>query len=309
VTTHDDELTNAIESLRDIHETSPNSSVDEGWFSIEPVSGGHSGNAVYRLRIEERRFCAKVFEGGSSIADREWNTLHALNASKVACTPSALNRSSGSSEILVMSWADGHPLGYAALIPEQIEKIAEALMEFSRTAADSLPVGTNHPNTLQQRMFSQWRPRVLEMQAPDAYLQHVCRKASQWFETAECASLFEPTSEWFGRGDPNLANILWDSRERSVTFVDFEHAGVNDRCVELADMVEHLQSHACDDDVWEMLWALLDLDEEERRRVESARRFFASLWLAVLITDDLAKRINPPGRVFEQAKRVERLLL
>ena len=92
--------------------------------------------------------------------------------------------------------------------------------------------------------------------------------------------LLAPAPPVFGRGDPNLANYLWDGV--MVTAVDFEHAGWRDRAVELADLVEHVQARSTPPEGWVWLVERIGLDREELARFRAARRLFCLFWLTVI---------------------------
>ncbi|WP_329004830.1 aminoglycoside phosphotransferase family protein [Kribbella sp. NBC_00709] len=100
-------------------------------------------------------------------------------------------------------------------------------------------------------------------------------------------------------GDPNLANYLWDGTR--VRIVDFEDAGLGDRTVELANLVEHLSGRETD---WTPLVRRFAVDPQ---RFRAARCLWAGFWLTLIGPGGPSEDRNPPGTAEAQARRVLKL--
>lgn len=101
-------------------------------------------------------------------------------------------------------------------------------------------------------------------------------------------------------GDPNLANYLWDGTR--VRIVDFEDAGLGDRTVEVANLVEHLAGRETD---WTPLVRRFAVEPE---RFRAARCLWAGFWLTLIGPGGPSVDRNPPGTAEAQARRVLRLV-
>ncbi|GAA1569727.1 hypothetical protein GCM10009804_27700 [Kribbella hippodromi] len=101
-------------------------------------------------------------------------------------------------------------------------------------------------------------------------------------------------------GDPNLSNYLWDGTR--VRIIDFEDAGLGDRTVELANLVEHLSGRATD---WQLLVRRFAVEPE---RFQAARCLWAGFWLTLIGPGGPSEDRNPPGTAEAQAERVVRLV-
>ncbi|MBB5981700.1 aminoglycoside phosphotransferase (APT) family kinase protein [Kribbella solani] len=101
-------------------------------------------------------------------------------------------------------------------------------------------------------------------------------------------------------GDPNLTNYLWDGSQ--VRIIDFEDAGLGDRTVELANLVEHLSGRATD---WQPLVRRFAVEPE---RFRAARCLWAGFWLTLIGPGGPSSDRNPPGTAEAQAARVIRLV-
>lgn len=124
-----------------------------------------------------------------------------------------------------------------------------------------------------------------------------------WRDRGDAEVLAEPAARVFSRGDSNLLNWLWNTRDIGV--VDWEFVGYSDTAYDAAELVEHLSAHAIDDEVWISLLPDLGIaDKATRRRFLAAQRTVALRWLSVLW-----KRRHKRTDEFEyQAKRVRELL-
>lgn len=268
---------------------------------VTQIQGGYSGNSVFRAELPSRSVCVKRFTTASD-ADREWNLLVALSEGGVGCVPSPLDRYGQEGEIITMTWLNGEPLDNVALTPIQVDALATSLIAFGSARDARFPSATNQTDRVVLRAHE--AREAIARQSPSS--AELLSGIDRLLALPDVVDMSSSTVTWLGRGDPNLANALWDGE--TVKFVDLEHTGYNDRPTELADLAEHLQSHCCQDEVWDRLWNKMKISEDETRRISFARGLTAVWWLGMLMTDDLAKRLNPPSRVNTQTERVLRLL-
>jgi aminoglycoside phosphotransferase (APT) family kinase protein len=271
---------------------------------IVPIAGGYSGNDVYRIEHGSENVCAKLFVD-AALAEREWTVLRLLKTQSLECVPTPLMRTNGPRTALVMSWCDGNPLGNVALDPRQVDALGKSLIAFGSVPVAGFQSAGNLPPATVNWTRSNWdSPETWEvLQSRFDYLVSPVR---DFLSSKTVDGLTEPKVIWLGRGDPNLKNAIDDGDV--VRFVDFEHTGYTDRAIEFADLAEHPQSVACSEQVWDQLCERLDIRGQEKARVLNARRLFSVVWLAMFLTDDLAKRINTPERADVQAERVRYLL-
>ena len=265
--------------------------------TVTPISGGYSGNRVYRVEYPIRSVCLKVFNEAAH-ADREWMMLNNLQEAGVECVPKPLFRSGENNEAIAMSWCDGVSLGNKSLENTEVEKLAQSLNQFGNVPTDPFPASINTTTRIIERAYL--ATTALRLNGDYGELVDAMDKLLTDTDILNNSQMI-----WLGRGDPNLANALYGDK---VMFVDFEHAGVNDRAVELADLAEHLQSHENSEQTWDYLWDCLGLDSDERQRILVARCLTAVWWLGELLTNDLAKQLNPPERTKQQAERTRQLL-
>jgi Ser/Thr protein kinase RdoA (MazF antagonist) len=123
----------------------------------------------------------------------------------------------------------------------------------------------------------------------------IARAASAWLnnEPPDLSAVQDPV---VGHGDPNLTNYLWDGTR--VRIVDFEDAGLGDRTVELANLVEHLSGRDTD---WTPLVRRFAPDSG---RFHAARCLWAGFWLTLIAPGGPSAHRNPPGTAEAQAARV-----
>jgi hypothetical protein len=268
---------------------------------LQPLSGGLN-NALYRLRHAGRDLCLKMpVVDSRRRAEREWTTLTLLAHRGHPRVPHPVWRSPwDDGPAIAMTFVAGEPLGDADLLPQQLDAITEALADlYSITPADVrepvAEVATPAPAML-HRIRAAWA-------APDAAHDPAHQQAVQLWqrwahgpdpETILCGR----AAQVLGRGDPSLANVLWDGAQ--VTLLDFEYSGWTDPAYELADLVEHPQSRATPDQTWHTYINRFPLDPAAQARHRAARRMLALFWLA---------RWSPgSARHTAQEHRVEHLL-
>ena len=130
--------------------------------------------------------------------------------------------------------------------------------------------------------------------AGDALAQEAHALWQTWRKGDDPALLLEPAPQAFSRGDPNLANCCWSRRRLRI--VDFEYSGWSDRAVDLADLVEHVQSRGTPDESWEWFVEQFRMSGSEQKRLLAARRLSALFWLMKL----WAQRAREPDIVNEE---------
>jgi aminoglycoside phosphotransferase (APT) family kinase protein len=127
----------------------------------------------------------------------------------------------------------------------------------------------------------------------------IAKAAYTWLDN-EPPDLIVVRDPVVAHGDPNLSNYLWDGTR--VRIVDFEDAGLGDRTVEVANLVEHLAGRQTD---WTHLVRRL---APEPYRFRTARCLWAGLWLTLIGPGGPSADRNPPGTAEAQAQRVLRLV-
>lgn len=205
---------------------------------------------------------------------------------------------------IAMSRVPGTPLREAVLSEVQLEALARVLSDAYRRMPAEGPPANGAAGVLCMRLRD-----ALPVRA-DAAWPDVARDAhgavKRWLEGGEVRTLSRTAPLVWGRGDPNLANFLWDGER--LFHVDFEDSGLHDVATELADLVEHLGARATPNATWHSFVARFELDEAQRRRHLTARRALACWWFADLLPGGPAHPRNPAGTLERQAERVLGLL-
>jgi hypothetical protein len=92
--------------------------------------------------------------------------------------------------------------------------------------------------------------------------------------------LLAPVPSIFSRGDPNLANCLWDAESGRMRLIDFEYAGWGDLAGDLADLIEGPWARHVTDDDWLAIACALGLrDPANDPRFLAARCVCATFWV------------------------------
>lgn len=127
----------------------------------------------------------------------------------------------------------------------------------------------------------------------------IAEAATAWLDNPprDLTDVLDPV---VAHGDPNLSNYLWDGSR--VRVIDFEDAGLGDRAVELANLVEHLSWRATDPTTLVRRFA------PEPERYQAARQLWAGFWLTLIGPGGPSAHRNPPGTAEAQARRVLRLV-
>jgi hypothetical protein len=225
---------------------------------------------------------------------REWLGLRLLDHFSPGLAPRPLSAQlDADPPVITMSRLPGDPLGDKPLDAAGVAAIAAALDRLhsavpERIAAQVAP-SHGHP----YHGLALLRDRLDAVAEPDAAI----RAARRWLRSTEAAGTtdLDAAPPVYGREDHNLANFL-DDGDR-LQLVDFEDAGRSDRATEAAALVEHRSARSTPDASWR---PLLDAVADQPR-LRAARRYYAALWIALLLR-------LPGGRHQAQSERLLRLL-
>lgn len=80
----------------------------------------------------------------------------------------------------------------------------------------------------------------------------------------------------FGRGDPNLQNVL--ETGDGIRFVDFEYAGMTDEIYAFADLAAHARSRALPLSAWRDGIGQVLTNGTDRRRFDRCLALLAFFW-------------------------------
>lgn len=254
-----------------------------GGVGLEPLTGG-SNNPLYRFDLDGRALCLKLPVDDRRRAEREWRALTLLSRRGKPTVPEPVWRSERPERpAIVMTYADGASLGSDPLAPPQLDALAGALTDVYAitpdAVAESFPDVVTPAPVMVTRVHRTWAELQATTDPEVAADRHDLFVAwRRWYSGPEPQRLIAPTARAFGRGDPSLANLLWDGTR--LTLLDFEYSGWTDPAFELADLVEHTQSRATPDHTWDQLIERFDLDPAARERHHAARRLMCLFWTA-----------------------------
>jgi Phosphotransferase enzyme family len=274
---------------------------------LRRLPGGRN-SAVYAARLDGLAVCLKLHRVDErDRAGREWRALRLLTRHAAGLAPMPyLYDPAPPRPVVAMELLPGQPLGGRHLDRRQLEALADVHAGLYRItpakAGRPFQMAVGQPSALLARTAS-----VLDgpgFSTASACHQEAARRWRRWRSGPDPGRLLEPAPLVFSRGDPNLANCLWDGER--IRVVDLEYAGWLDRAVDLADLVEHPRSRGTPDQAWTGLVERLILDQPERMRFDAARRLLAFSWLA----RSLAVHDDPPADVspIAQLHRVTTLL-
>ncbi|MGY4768925.1 phosphotransferase family protein [Kribbella sp. CWNU-51] len=219
---------------------------------------------------------------------REWAALNLLSQHAPSLAPIPLDRSQPASPgpWFSMSVLPGQPLS-GALTPSQLDALGDALTTlWSVDPHDLPPIDT-------AALVDRTRTALAVLRTGAGVIAGAATAAAVWLDSFAGFDLRDPV---VGHGDPNLANYLWDGSR--IRIVDFEDAGLGDRTVELANLIEHLSGRATD---WSSVVRRFDVD---RDRLREARCVWAAFWLTLIGPGGPSADRNPPGTAEAQARRV-----
>ncbi len=255
-----------------------------------PIAGGLNNQLFDVDDAEHGRLCRKVYkQDGHNRDGREWTALTTLERLGVDFAPRPLRRARG---VIEMSWVEGQPLGGRTLDQSQIEELFRVLtVLYSLPASPTLDPITGNPRALHARMTATLEDKAGSNLAIDT--------VSDWLRGPEMQRLVDAPLDTLGRGDPNLANCLWN--DGKIALIDWEYFGRTSRPYELADHVEHLQARNTD---WSEFILRFEFTPEEQDLYEVSRRLLAGYWLLLLQPGERGYDLNPPGTLEEQERRV-----
>ncbi|MBN1285887.1 MAG: phosphotransferase [Anaerolineae bacterium] len=260
---------------------------------LRPVEGGLN-NVVYAFQCDGQRCCVKLYKVDERCrAEREWRALTLLTGQGYAHHPQPYYYDPAAHPpAVVMAFVEGYHLGRRSLSRAQLAALAGALRAMhaitpASSGAALWPIAGNVSMILA-------RLRSYPADAPAA------AGVKRWLDGPDPPLLAQPAPEVFSRGDPNLANCLWDGAH--IRIVDYENSGWGDRALDLAEIVEHVQSRGTPDDAWRWFVEQFDLSEAGQRRFAAARRMACLHWLEIG-----RRRGTNPAWIETQAQRVQRL--
>ena len=269
--------------------------------ALQPLTGGMN-NQLYRLRHDGGDLCLKLHRvDHRHRADREWLTLTVLAGRGHPRAPHPVWRSDRDDHpAIVMTLAAGTPLGGACLQPPQLDAVVAALSDlYSITPADVIdpvPEAATPATAMLQRLHDTWTALTATADPRQRQLVDLWQR---WSSSPDPEVVHTPAPQQvLGRGDPSLANVLWD--DTGLTLLDFEYSGWTDPAYELADLIEHPQSRGTPDHAWSVFVDRFELDSDARVRHRAARRMLALFWLARWRPDD--------DRFAAQSDRTQHLL-
>ena len=240
---------------------------------------------------------------------REWAALELLDRHAPGLAPRPLTADlDAQPPSITMTRLPGRPLGGERLSPGATAALATS-MRALHSAAPPDQLRAMPPRHLHADAFVTEVRQLVSEAAYDGEAEGVVPALSlarAWLEQAVVESETPARDRVFGLADGNLANCIWNGKR--VMLVDFEDAGVSDRCFELADMLEHPSVFVGEKLDPDTLLDALDLDEEQRERVLHFRRIFSCFWLVRLLPEGTAHRRNPPGTLERHALRTASLL-
>lgn len=268
---------------------------DHEQVAARPLAGGMNHDVFAVTLPDGTPACCKLFRTDDGADEREWSALCLLRDANAGLAPVPLCHEPGA---VLMSFVEGDGLGHTRLDAAQVATLADQLDRLYRIP---LPASLPSSNRLAAGVDN-IRRRHRAVTGDDPALA----TAGRWLGTTEPDELKQLDTAVFGRGDPNLANCLWNAP--ALTFIDWEHSGPTNRAFELGDLVEHVQSQATPDATWETLLAAFDLTRAERHHLALARRLMSIYWLLLLQPGQPGFAVNPPETLRGQAERVLALL-
>ncbi|MFI5691748.1 aminoglycoside phosphotransferase family protein [Kribbella sp. NPDC051586] len=219
--------------------------------------------------------------------DREWAALTLVSQTAPDLVPHPLAASPAPS--LTMTVIPGQSLA-PPVTPGQLTALGNAIETLWWIRPETLPAIDL------SALVDRTRSGLTVLRDGDGVIAQAART---WLERRppDLSAVQDPV---VAHGDPNLANYLWDGTQ--VRIVDFEDAGLGDRTVELANLVEHLSGRGTD---WTPLVRRFAVDPE---RFQAARCLWAGFWLTLIGPGGPSADRNPPGTAEAQAGRVLRLV-
>lgn len=251
--------------------------------AIRPLVGGMN-NAVYAVVAPAGPYCLKLYKTDDiARAAREWRALSLLASRGLTVAPRPIWCAlDARAPVVAMELLDGTPLSardvgaleLAALADtlQQIHALVPTVVDYPYTIVGAPPYRIERIHNLAEQVPAHGATPLPATMLP---------LLRAWLASGDPETLRLPAPPIFARGDPNLANCLWDGAR--VRCVDFEYAGWGDLAFELADLVEGLWARRVPEREWPPFLARFDLaNDAARRRFGAARRLCALFWLAPL---------------------------
>ncbi|MFY9915780.1 MAG: aminoglycoside phosphotransferase family protein [Nocardioidaceae bacterium] len=270
---------------------------------------------THDLTFSEHTVTKRYRRWSNGEPQREWEALTLIHANAPHLVPAPLSwELDAEPPHIVMSRLPGEPVGSRSAVSDAcLDAVAHAVDSFHHV----LPTATLDassprrwgPTTAVDEVRS-WAVETLAMPLDRRHSPEVRRALTDgvaWITSSDVRRLEsrEPHVV-FGRGDGNVANLLWDGHQ--VRLVDFEDAGVSDRSFELADLAEHVSTWVAAGVDVDRLLDRFTLTARDRARVTQYRRLFGLFWLLMLLPGNPAAWRNPDGTLDRQAARLSALL-
>jgi hypothetical protein len=238
---------------------------------------------------------------------REWLGLRLLDRYAPGLAPRPLAADlAADPPTVTMSRLPGEPLGRHPLTYAELTAVADAMDRLhSAVPVDEttrLDPSHGHPN----RGLAGLRALLdAHPGTPDEpVVAAAVGAARRWLASTEAAgaAAVDGVPAVFGREDHNLPNFLRDGDR--IALVDFEDSGRSDRATEWAALVEHHAARRTADADWQPF-----LDQvADQARLRTARRYYACVWVALMLPGGPGHDRNPPPARRAQAERLLGLL-
>lgn len=281
---------------------------DHAWYldgvHCDGVTAGMS-HSVWRVDDGDTQRCVKLYRSTVNDPDRrEYQALcHiAAHCPDRAPTPIA-HFPAPVLPAVVTQWAPGVPLDDRPLTLDEITALTDCLATIHDLDTSAVPPAVTSPPLV---AVSGVRAMLTDLSTDDPIVEQALHEATAWTGSRDAELIAQlPVSSW-GRGDPNLENVLVDPSGHALV-VDLEMAGVTNVTFEVADMIEHLRSHRV---AWQAWAPLIDrlIPAKDRPVFAACRRLQSTYWLAMLIGNPRARQINGTKRQTVQAERVLTIL-
>ncbi|MBV9790753.1 MAG: phosphotransferase [Chloroflexi bacterium] len=251
--------------------------------AIQRLAGGMN-NAVYRVQLADQPVCVKLYKVDErQRAEREWQALCWIGERGLGIAPQPLHFAPDAElPAVVMEFVPGVSLSDQQPGVRELAALAATLKQLYALT----PQISTYPHTvigtplgLMQRVES-WLAQLAD-RADEPLVAQILAVMAQWESEADRTILAMPAPLVFSRGDPNLANCLWDGQR--VRCVDLEYSGWSDVAFDLADLIEAQPSRHVSDPAWERFIDLFELhDPAAQERLAAARRLCAVFWISLL---------------------------
>jgi hypothetical protein len=252
---------------------------------------GGLNNTVYVSTEAHQHICIKVYlVDDRRRAEREWSALQFLAAHQPGLAPEPLwFVPDPEFPIVSMSFVAGQPLHPAQVPAQALHALTHALQQLYalQSPVHTYPYRRVGAAAECVRRIENWAAALGES-GDDMLVEYAQPVIHQWLDSSDRELLQEPAQAVFARGDPNLANCLWDGTR--VRLIDLEYAGWSDIAFELADLVEHINARSISDDNWAGFVAhFITPRSSMYKRFRAAQRTCALLWILLLWQDRVAR--------------------